>query len=60
MTRYKTVFTFMMFLLIVGCTTGTSSTKSDTGLQPRKAPNCATIDLESLTSEERQFCHGGY
>jgi hypothetical protein len=57
MTRYRTVFIMMMFLFIVGCTTGTSSTKPDTGLQPKGKINCATI--EPLTEEERHFCTGG-
>jgi len=57
MTRYKTIFIFMMFLFIVGCTTGTSSTKSDAGRQPKGKINCASI--EPYTDEERQFCLGG-
>jgi|WetSurSiteA1Bulk_404760.scaffolds.fasta_scaffold415231_1 hypothetical protein len=54
---YKTIFASMVFLFMVGCTAGTSSTRPDTGLQPKKKINCATI--EPYTAEERQFCAGG-
>jgi len=59
MTRGKKMFILILSLLICGCSAATSSTKSDTNLQPRKTVNCATIDLGSLTDEERHFCHGG-
>ena len=55
----KKAFVLLLFLMAVGCTDGTTSTKSDTGLQPPKKINCATIDLGSMTGEERQFCNGG-
>jgi hypothetical protein len=59
MTQGKKSFVLILSLLLFGCSAATSSTQSGTGLQPRKTINCATIDLESLTSEELQYCHGG-
>jgi len=54
----KRIFILLMFLIIFfGCTTGASSTKSDTDLQSKGKINCATI--ETMTEEERLFCHGG-
>ena len=60
MTRGKKMFILILSLLIFGCSAATSSTKSGASLPPQKTINCATIDLESLTDEERQFCHAGY
>ncbi len=57
MTRYKALFTLMMFLAMVGCATGTSGSHSGTSLQPKGKINCATI--EPLTDEEWQFCSSG-
>ena len=57
MTRYKMIFVLAMFLVVVGCTAQTSSTKPSGGLQPKERVNCAT--LEPMTSEEYQYCNSG-
>jgi hypothetical protein len=57
MTKCKAIFILMTFLIVVGCTAGTTSTKSGTSPQPKGTINCAKI--EPYTAEERQFCLGG-
>ncbi len=57
MTKSKAIFVLAMFLIMVGCMAGTSSTRPDTGVQPKGKINCATI--EPMTDEEWQFCNSG-
>ncbi len=57
MRRVGSILVFMMLMIVLGCTAGTSSTRQNTGVPNAANVPCGTID--GMTDEQYRFCNGG-